>query len=49
MLDWLGKMISLPEEFLAGRDGQGGGVIQVREGIELKKKIQDEFLVFMIF
>lgn len=29
MLDWLGKMINLPEEFLAGKDGQGGGVIQV--------------------
>ncbi|XP_071660526.1 aromatic-L-amino-acid decarboxylase-like isoform X2 [Patagioenas fasciata] len=28
MMDWLGKMISLPEEFLAGKDGQGGGVIQ---------------------
>ncbi|KAK2529762.1 hypothetical protein Q9233_006672 [Columba guinea] len=28
MMDWLGKMINLPEEFLAGKDGQGGGVIQ---------------------
>ncbi|XP_075351771.1 aromatic-L-amino-acid decarboxylase isoform X3 [Mycteria americana] len=28
MLDWLGKMINLPEEFLAGKDGRGGGVIQ---------------------
>ncbi|KAM9302541.1 fidgetin-like protein 1 [Morus bassanus] len=28
MLDWLGKMINLPEEFLAGQGGQGGGVIQ---------------------
>uniref|UniRef100_A0A8C0B265 Aromatic-L-amino-acid decarboxylase n=1 Tax=Buteo japonicus TaxID=224669 RepID=A0A8C0B265_9AVES len=28
MLDWLGKMINLPEAFLAGKDGQGGGVIQ---------------------
>lgn len=28
MLDWLGKMIQLPECFLAGTDGQGGGVIQ---------------------
>ncbi|NXC13185.1 DDC decarboxylase, partial [Corythaeola cristata] len=28
MLDWLGKMINLPDEFLAGKDGQGGGVIQ---------------------
>ncbi|XP_028919953.1 aromatic-L-amino-acid decarboxylase [Ornithorhynchus anatinus] len=28
MLDWLGRMINLPEEFLAGRDGEGGGVIQ---------------------
>ncbi|XP_066546994.1 aromatic-L-amino-acid decarboxylase [Amia ocellicauda] len=28
MLDWLGKMLKLPEEFLAGTMGQGGGVIQ---------------------
>lgn len=28
MLDWLGKMLNLPEEFLAGTEGQGGGVIQ---------------------
>ncbi|XP_074841579.1 aromatic-L-amino-acid decarboxylase [Carettochelys insculpta] len=28
MLDWLGKMINLPEEFLASKDGEGGGVIQ---------------------
>nr|XP_009940044.1 PREDICTED: aromatic-L-amino-acid decarboxylase isoform X5 [Opisthocomus hoazin] len=28
MLDWLGKMINLPEDFLAGKDGRGGGVIQ---------------------
>lgn len=36
MLDWLGKMVNLPEEFLAGKDGQGGGVIQVRE--DMKKE-----------
>uniref|UniRef100_A0ACB8FT66 Uncharacterized protein n=1 Tax=Sphaerodactylus townsendi TaxID=933632 RepID=A0ACB8FT66_9SAUR len=29
MLDWLGKMIDLPPQFLAGKDGEGGGVIQV--------------------
>ncbi|XP_011494969.1 PREDICTED: aromatic-L-amino-acid decarboxylase [Ceratosolen solmsi marchali] len=28
MLDWLGKMIELPKEFLACGDGNGGGVIQ---------------------
>ncbi|KPP61843.1 aromatic-L-amino-acid decarboxylase-like [Scleropages formosus] len=28
MLDWLGKMINLPENFLAGTTGCGGGVIQ---------------------
>ncbi|KAL5281288.1 DDC family protein [Megaselia abdita] len=28
MLDWLGKMIGLPEEFLACSGGKGGGVIQ---------------------
>lgn len=30
MLDWLGKMLGLPEEFLACSGGRGGGVIQVR-------------------
>ena len=29
MLDWLGKMLQLPEDFLAETQGQGGGVIQV--------------------
>ncbi|XP_015671655.1 aromatic-L-amino-acid decarboxylase isoform X5 [Protobothrops mucrosquamatus] len=29
MLDWLGKMINLPPQFLAGKDGEGGGVIQL--------------------
>uniref|UniRef100_A0A8C9QR91 Aromatic-L-amino-acid decarboxylase n=1 Tax=Spermophilus dauricus TaxID=99837 RepID=A0A8C9QR91_SPEDA len=28
MMDWLGKMLQLPEEFLAGTTGEGGGVIQ---------------------
>ncbi|TKS81796.1 Aromatic-L-amino-acid decarboxylase [Collichthys lucidus] len=28
MLDWLGKMLHLPEQFLAGTHGRGGGVIQ---------------------
>ncbi|XP_029958351.1 aromatic-L-amino-acid decarboxylase [Salarias fasciatus] len=28
MLDWLGKMLQLPECFIAGTSGQGGGVIQ---------------------
>ncbi|XP_037958572.1 aromatic-L-amino-acid decarboxylase isoform X2 [Teleopsis dalmanni] len=28
MLDWLGKMLNLPEEFLACSGGKGGGVIQ---------------------
>lgn len=32
MMDWLGKMLKLPEEFLAGKAGEGGGVIQVRHG-----------------
>ncbi|XP_015422358.1 PREDICTED: aromatic-L-amino-acid decarboxylase [Myotis davidii] len=29
MLDWLGKMLRLPEAFLAEKGGAGGGVIQV--------------------
>lgn len=28
MLDWLGKMLELPAEFLAASGGKGGGVIQ---------------------
>lgn len=28
MLDWLGQMLGLPEEFLARSGGRGGGVIQ---------------------
>lgn len=28
MLDWLGKMLKLPTEFLASSGGKGGGVIQ---------------------
>ncbi|XP_051872233.1 aromatic-L-amino-acid decarboxylase-like [Pristis pectinata] len=28
MLDWLGKMLKLPEEFIFGTGGEGGGVIQ---------------------
>ncbi|XP_042281043.1 aromatic-L-amino-acid decarboxylase isoform X4 [Thunnus maccoyii] len=28
MLDWLGKMLQLPECFIAGTQGHGGGVIQ---------------------
>lgn len=28
MMDWLGKMIGLPEDFLACSGGKGGGVIQ---------------------
>ncbi|XP_078284101.1 aromatic-L-amino-acid decarboxylase-like isoform X5 [Rhinoraja longicauda] len=29
MLDWLGKMLKLPEEFIFGTGGTGGGVIQL--------------------
>jgi hypothetical protein len=29
MMDWLGKLIQLPDEFLNCSDGPGGGVIQV--------------------
>ena len=34
VVDWLGKMMGLPEAFLAidsnGKRGRGGGVVQVR-------------------
>lgn len=29
MMDWLAKIIGLPEEFLNSSPGSGGGVIQV--------------------
>ena len=29
MMDWLGKMLKLPDEFLFSSGGNGGGVIQV--------------------
>ena len=36
VMDWLGKMIGLPEEFLHTRsDSLGGGVIQVRHSLNL--------------
>lgn len=28
MMDWLGKMLGLPDEFLSFSGGKGGGVIQ---------------------
>ncbi|XP_021929055.1 aromatic-L-amino-acid decarboxylase isoform X2 [Zootermopsis nevadensis] len=28
MMDWLGKMLELPKEFLASTNGKGGGIIQ---------------------
>ena len=30
-MDWLGKMLNLPEEFLFESKGHGGGVIQVKK------------------
>lgn len=29
-MNWLGKMMGLPEEFLSSSKGPGGGVIQVK-------------------
>uniref|UniRef100_A0A8D1B3Q4 Aromatic-L-amino-acid decarboxylase n=2 Tax=Sus scrofa TaxID=9823 RepID=A0A8D1B3Q4_PIG len=34
MMDWLGKMLQLPEAFLAGEAGEGGGVIQAHSSVE---------------
>jgi hypothetical protein len=33
MMDWLGKMLDLPKEFLASTGGKGGGVIQVNTNL----------------
>jgi hypothetical protein len=35
MLDWLGKMLELPKEFLASTGGKGGGVIQVNPDLNI--------------
>lgn len=29
MMDWLGKLLDLPSEFLSCSGGKGGGVVQV--------------------
>ncbi|XP_078394753.1 aromatic-L-amino-acid decarboxylase isoform X2 [Cetorhinus maximus] len=34
MLDWLGKMLNLPEDFVAGSGRGGGGVIQSHSSVE---------------
>lgn len=39
MLDWLGKMLDLPNEFLACSGGKGGGVIQVSKKKRSKNHI----------
>ena len=31
MMNWLGKMIALPDQFLFTPEGKGGGVIQVQQ------------------
>lgn len=42
-MDWLGKMIGLPEEFLhTHRDSTGGGVIQVGNLAHAVKLIRQE-------
>lgn len=35
MMNWMGKMLGLPEQFLNSSEGPGGGVLQVNL---LKKK-----------
>lgn len=35
MMDWLGKLLGLPKEFLASSGGKGGGVIQVNKNITM--------------
>lgn len=39
MLDWLGKMLDLPKEFLACGGGKGGGVIQVISSIDCSRTL----------
>jgi hypothetical protein len=39
MLDWLGKMLELPKEFLASAGGKGGGVIQVNSDLHIYQYI----------
>ena len=39
-LDWLGKMLNLPKEFLFESKGHGGGVIQVKKISQYSTKYQ---------
>jgi hypothetical protein len=48
MLDWLGKMLELPKEFLASSGGRGGGVIQVNVNLLLDFKLSPCFECLML-
>lgn len=39
MMDWMGKLLGLPEQFLNCTEGHGGGVLQV-----LKTDISYQFI-----
>ena len=39
-MDWLGKMLNLPKEFLFESKGHGGGVIQVKKISQYSTKYQ---------
>lgn len=45
MMDWLGKMLKLPDCFLfSGANSQGGGVIQVPGILQFSKDEKLEFI-----
>jgi hypothetical protein len=48
MMDWLGKLIQLPHEFLNCSDGPGGGVIQVQwfTGRHIDNNVKHGMFVF---
>ena len=50
MLDWMGKMIGLPDAFLTNVEGsRGGGVIQVRpRKIIMSNKIMIRVRIYMV-
>jgi hypothetical protein len=45
-MDWLGKLIQLPQEFLNSSDGPGGGVIQV---LYLAGRLIDVNIIYICF
>lgn len=49
-MDWLGKLLGLPEEFLNASPGHGGGVLQVKKFFYFRVRavIHCQYLIYFI-